>query len=309
MSTDLFGMAVENRKSMKELIIVNSPRVNYHPLPDAARTTIPAALFDNVELISLDKCLINGLIVCKHCHMLYTDARWNRPIFLNHLARFHAIQPKEPKPDPTIPKKPKKIPMIITTSPITVSLMEPNNHPRAQAAPQEAAQAGTHAAQAGTHAAQANNPGGALSHGVCNGRRSHLVKKSVPPPVLATQCVDTIYDPNYIPSTPRPLVIAEPDDWQDDWEPPIKKKPRSHKRKAAVMNDVKVADNKKANKKPEVGAYEAQHTTAKPNIEVREEDLKAAVSEANGPPPPTVGKREHAQGTSGKHAGRKELGW
>ena len=64
MSTDLFGMAVENRKSMKELIIVKFPRFNYHPLPDAARSTISSVLFDNVELISLDKCLINGLIVC-----------------------------------------------------------------------------------------------------------------------------------------------------------------------------------------------------------------------------------------------------
>ena len=58
--------------------------------------------------------------------MLYTDVRWNRPIFLNQLARFHAIQHKEPKPDS---KKPKKIPMIITETPITVSLVEPDNHP------------------------------------------------------------------------------------------------------------------------------------------------------------------------------------
>ena len=295
MSTDLFGMAVENRKSMKELIIVNSPRVNYHPLPDAARTTIPAALFDNVELISLDKCLINGLIVCKHCHMLYTDARWNRPIFLNHLARFHAIQHKEPKPDPTIPKKPKKIPMIITDTPITLSLVEPDIRPAPQAV------------QAGTQeAAQANNPGGALSHGVRNGRRSHQAKNSVPPPVLTPQCVDTMYDPNYVPTTPRPLVLAEPDDWQDDWDVPIKKRPRSHKRKAPVTNVGQGADKKKGNNKPDLGGDEAQHTSAKPNLEVREEDLKAALCCARSAA--SYRRQECARARHKRQAPRKKAG-
>ncbi len=74
MSTDLFGMAVENRKSIKELILVSSPRVNYHSLPDVARSNIPPILFDNLELISLETSLLYGLIVCKHCHMLYLYA-------------------------------------------------------------------------------------------------------------------------------------------------------------------------------------------------------------------------------------------
>ena len=302
MSTDLFGMTVENRKSVKELIIVRSPRIEYHSLPDGAGFAIHPVIFNNVELISLDKTLINGLLVCKHCHMVFTDARWNRPAFLKHLGRYHGIQHKEPKPEPTIPKKPKKIPMIITDTPITLSLVEPNIRPAAQAATEEAA-------QARTDAAQANNPGGALSHGVRKGPRSHQAKKSVPPPGLAAQCVDTIYDPNYIPSTPVPLVISEPDDWQDDWDAPLKKKPRSQKRKATLTNDDKVADTKTRNKEADVGGYEAQHTTAKPNLEVREEDLKAALSGAQGPPAPTAGKSAHAHGTSGKHAARKQLGW
>ena len=127
MSTDLFGMVVENRKTIRELIIVGSPRIEYHSLPDAAAFAIPPVLFDNVELISLDKTLINGLIVCKRCHLLYTDARWNRPVFLKHLAKFHGIQRKEPKPEPKIPKKSLS---ILTDTPITIRLVEPNQEMR-----------------------------------------------------------------------------------------------------------------------------------------------------------------------------------
>ncbi len=104
MSNDLFGIPVENRKSIKEVIIVSSPRIDYHPLLEVARNFIPPLLFDNLHLISLDKTLINGLLVCKHCHMLFTDVRWNRPVFLKHLAKFHGVERKrkEPKPETKI---------------------------------------------------------------------------------------------------------------------------------------------------------------------------------------------------------------
>ncbi len=130
MYTDLFGMAVENRKSIKELIIVSSPRIYYHALLEAAPNFIPPLLFDNLHLISLDKTLINGLIVCKHCHMLFTDARWNRPVFLKHLGKFHGVERKEPKPEPTIPKQPKKKPIQFTETPVTINLVEPDKELR-----------------------------------------------------------------------------------------------------------------------------------------------------------------------------------
>ena len=52
MSTDLFGMAVENRRSIRELIIVGSPRIAYYPLIEAARNFNKPIIFDNVHLIS-----------------------------------------------------------------------------------------------------------------------------------------------------------------------------------------------------------------------------------------------------------------
>ena len=126
MSNDMFGMAVENRKSIKELIIVSSPRIEYYPLIEAARNFIPPLLFDNLHLISLDTTLINGLLVCMHCHMLFTDARWNRPVSLKHIAKFHGVERKEPIPEPTIPKKPRKKPTQYADKAITINVIEPN---------------------------------------------------------------------------------------------------------------------------------------------------------------------------------------
>ena len=120
MSNDLFGMAVENRNSIKELIIFSSSRIDYYTLVEGTRNFIPPLLFDNLHLISLDKTLINGLLVCKHCHMLFTDARWNRPVFLKHLAKFHGVERKEPKPEP------KNNPIQFTETPITFNLAEPD---------------------------------------------------------------------------------------------------------------------------------------------------------------------------------------
>ena len=58
--------------------------------------------------------------------MLFTDARWNRLIFLKHLTKFHGVERKEPKPEPTIPKQPKKKPIQFTETPVTINLVEPD---------------------------------------------------------------------------------------------------------------------------------------------------------------------------------------
>ena len=126
MSTDLFGMTVANRRTIRELIIVGSPRIDYCPLLEATRNFIRPIIFNNVHLISLDKNLLSGLLVCKHCHMLFTDMHWNRPVFIKHLAKFHGVERKEPKPEPTIPKEPKTNPIQYTETPVTINLVEPD---------------------------------------------------------------------------------------------------------------------------------------------------------------------------------------
>ena len=239
MSNDLFGMAVENRKSIKELIIVSSPRIAYHPLIEAARNFIPQLLFDNLHLISLDKTLINGLLVWKHCHMLFIDARWNRPAFLKHIGKFHGFELKERKP------KPKTNPIKFTDTPITINLMEPDKELKVE--PMESGESDTpilkvaevetqvaapvkteEAAVADTQAVACTTTQGV--------RKSHHKKKNpikrMPQPVAVPQCVDTIYDQKYIPSQPYPDISEDPNEWVIDWKAPLDRKPKTQKRKA-----------------------------------------------------------------------------
>ena len=290
MSTDLFGMAVENRKSIPELIIVGSQRIDSYPLLEAARNFIKPLIFDNVQLISLDKTFINGLIVCKHCHMLFTDTRWNRPVFLKHLTKFHGIEHKEPKPEPTIPKQPKKNPIQFTETPVTITLMEPNT--KVTEPPTESGKPNEEVAKAV-----------ATSEAV---RKSHHKKKvsfevrticadtiSVPTtliPVISQrlaseECV-TIKEewPQAIPIPVQPIcadtisVPATPlrdvsEEWVRAWEAPLENKPSTLKRKAVVPKETggKALTKKKTSKKPKLNSEEHEQ---KPPIPILHLHLK-----------------------------------
>ncbi len=251
-------MAFENRRSIRQLIIVGSPRIDYYPLIEAARNFIPPLLFDNLHLISLDKTLVNGLIVCKHCHMLFTDARRNRSVFLRHLRTFHDVERKEPKPEPTIPNKPKINPIQYTETPVTINLMESDKNSTNSVNPNMLG------AQVEIQpAAQPNTPEVSDAHTqvlACpttqSVHKSHHKKKIPikcgPQPLTVPQCVDTISDQKYIPSAPYPS-----DDWVDNWEAPLDKRPRSQKRKAPAVKvtkdgSAKPMEKKKASKKPKV---------------------------------------------------------
>ena len=81
----------ELRNTVSDLIIIRSPRVSFHPLIPSPRQTISADLCHNIEFVSLDEKLHRSLIVCKHCHMLFNNQRWNRQVIGRHLDKFHAI--------------------------------------------------------------------------------------------------------------------------------------------------------------------------------------------------------------------------
>ena len=42
-------------------------------------------------VVSLDEKLHRSLVVCKHCHMMFNNQRWNRQVIGRHLDKFHAI--------------------------------------------------------------------------------------------------------------------------------------------------------------------------------------------------------------------------
>ncbi len=77
--------------TVSDLIIIRSPRVSFHPLIPSPRQTISADLCNNIEFVSLDEKLHRSLVVCKHCHMLFNNQRWNRQVIGRHLDKFHGI--------------------------------------------------------------------------------------------------------------------------------------------------------------------------------------------------------------------------
>ena len=79
------------RNTVSDLIIIRSPRVSFHPLIPSPRQTISADLCHNIEVVSLDDKLHRSLVVCKHCHMMFNNQRWNRQVIGRHLDKFHAI--------------------------------------------------------------------------------------------------------------------------------------------------------------------------------------------------------------------------
>ena len=82
------------RNTVSDIIIINSRRVSFHTLIPSPRQTISADLCHNIEFVSVDEKLHRSLVVCKHCHMLFNNQRWNRQVIARHLDKFHAINIK-----------------------------------------------------------------------------------------------------------------------------------------------------------------------------------------------------------------------
>jgi len=91
-------MAVAARNQLQDLIIVGSPRIGFHTMIPHFRQTIPPYILANLQLVSNDQKLVEGVIVCKHCHKIFNDAGWNRKNFRRHLNALHHIQVKQNVP-------------------------------------------------------------------------------------------------------------------------------------------------------------------------------------------------------------------
>ena len=81
----------EIEKKVFDLIIIGSPRVKFHPVIVSTRHTISPGLCNHIEFISFDEKLYRSLVVCKHCHLLFNNQRWNRNVISRHLDKFHGI--------------------------------------------------------------------------------------------------------------------------------------------------------------------------------------------------------------------------
>ena len=148
-------------------------------------------------------------------------------------------------------------------------------------------------------------------------------KKTPSQRMQVPMCVDTIYDPKYVPEPPFPLISDEVVEVLD-WEAPLEKKARSRKGKAgategqkeAKLSEPKQTHSKKPKKSRKMPLVEtkAKAGAQKKEVahEVRKEDLQASlIAEAREAeallhaPPALVRGSPHAHATSA----RRELGW
>ena len=79
------------RNTVSDLIIVRSESVTFHPLLIGPRDQISQVLANNLEVVCGDAKPHRCLVVCKQCHTVFYNEKWNRPIIMKHLIRFHGI--------------------------------------------------------------------------------------------------------------------------------------------------------------------------------------------------------------------------
>ena len=200
----------------------------------------------------------------------------------------------EPKPEPTIPKHPKKNPIKFTETPVTITLMEPNTKvtepPTESGKPKEEvakAVATSEAVRKSHHKKKVSfevrticadtisvptTPIPVISQRLASEECVTIKEEwpqAIPIPVQPI-CLDTIYDNKYVPATTIPVVS---DEWVVDWEAPLEKKSKSQKRKAVVPKEpgAKAVTKKKTSKKSKLDSEEHEK---KPPIPILHLHLK-----------------------------------
>jgi len=106
-----------SKKFLQDLIIVNSPRIGFHPITPVSFQPIKPEIRENFDYLSFDGILNRGFLVCKHCHYLQSNQCCNRKYLFRHLEIHHNIKDSTvTKPRLPMPKhhtlKAKKVPLI-----------------------------------------------------------------------------------------------------------------------------------------------------------------------------------------------------
>ena len=94
------------RNKLQDLILVGSPRVGFHPAIPYHRQVIHPIIKEHAQYVSCDRAIVNGLIVCKICQQIFTNARWNKKFILKHFQQIHNL-PSTEHPNPRSSSIPK----------------------------------------------------------------------------------------------------------------------------------------------------------------------------------------------------------
>ena len=101
MSLRFRTMLTAERNKLQELIILGSPRVGFHPVIPYHRQVLDPLVKEHAQYLSYDNALVNGIILCKICNQIVTNARWNKKFILKHLLQVHHLGARE-KPMPKL---------------------------------------------------------------------------------------------------------------------------------------------------------------------------------------------------------------
>ena len=79
------------RNKLQDLISVASQRVSFHPIIPYHRQNLHPLIKPHAQYVSYDKAIVTGLVLCKHCHQIFANARWTKRSILNHFHQVHNI--------------------------------------------------------------------------------------------------------------------------------------------------------------------------------------------------------------------------
>ena len=113
------------RNKLQDLILVGSPRVGFHPAIPYHRQGLHPLIKEHAQYISCDRAIVNGLIICKICHQIFTHARWNKKVILKHFQQIHQLPtPEHPTPHSPLNHKLENAKANISPEPIIATAIQ-----------------------------------------------------------------------------------------------------------------------------------------------------------------------------------------
>jgi len=88
------------RNKLQDLINDGAQRVAFHPIIPYHRQALHPLIKEHAQYVSYDKAIVTGLLVCRHCHQIFANARWNKKIIFAHLYQVHKV----PRVEESVPK-------------------------------------------------------------------------------------------------------------------------------------------------------------------------------------------------------------
>ena len=84
-------MSSIRQNKLQDLIRDGSQRVAFHQIIPYHRQKLHPLIKDHGQYVSYDRAIVIGLVLCRHCHQIFTNAPWNNKMILSHFKQAHHI--------------------------------------------------------------------------------------------------------------------------------------------------------------------------------------------------------------------------